>query len=102
MLLNNKEIGFYYSVWAHCEYMDYLVAHQQVSTARAIMQKALIMNEAYIKAGYGGERLTPEDFEDLPGSAFLQIQQELTEQEKKDSAVTVETKAPKGKKTVNP
>lgn len=102
MLINGKEINFYYSVWAHCEFMDYLVSHKEVSTARAIMQKALTMNEAAIKAGLGGERLTPEDFESLPGSAFLEIQNALTEQEKKDTATTIETKAPKGKKTENP
>lgn len=101
MLLNGKEIKFYYSVWAHCEFSDYLVSHQEVSEARAFMQKALTMNEAAIKAGMGGDRLTPDDFEILPGSAFLEIMSEMTAQEKKDTARLVETKETKGKKTEN-
>lgn len=101
MLINGKEIGFYYSVWAHCEYMDYLVSHKEVSVPHAIMQKALILNEGYIKAGRGGDRLTPDDFEDLPASAFFEIQDALTKQEAEDSKVSVEAKD-KGKKTVNP
>ena len=102
MQINGKEINFYYSVWAHCEFCDYLVSHKEVSTARAIMQKAMTMNEAALKAGMGGDRLTPDDFEILPGSAFLEIQNELTAQEKKDTARLVETKEAKGKKTENP
>lgn len=101
MLLNGKEIKFYYSIWTHCEYMDYLVSHKEVSIPRAIMQKALIMNEAAIKAGMGGERLTIDDFEDLPGSAFEEIKAEIDKQEQVDCKVTVEAKS-KGKKTVNP
>ena len=100
MLINGKEINFYYSVWAHCEYMDYVVAHKDVSVARALMQKALTMNEAAIKAGMGGDRLTVEDFENLPGSAFIEIQKEIEKQEQDDCKVTVEAKS-KGKKTEN-
>lgn len=101
MLLNGKEIKFFYSVWAHCEFMDWAVSNQSVSIPRGVMQKALIMNEAAIKAGLGGERLTPEDFEDLPGSAFLEIKEEIDRQEQDDCKISVETKKV-GKKTVKP
>lgn len=101
MLINGKEIGFYYSVWAHCEFADYLLSHKDVSIARAMMQKALIMNEAYVKAGRGGDRLTPEDFEDLPIKAYSEIETALKNQEAEDMGTTIETKT-KGKKTENP
>jgi hypothetical protein len=99
MLLNGKEIKFYYSVWAHCELMDWIVEHKEASIPRGVMQKALIMNEAAIKAGLGGERLSPEDFEDLPGSAFVEIKAEIDRQEQEDCKISVETKKT-GKKTV--
>lgn len=99
MLLNGKEIKFYYSVWAHCELMDWIVEHKEASIPRGVMQKALIMNEAAIKAGMGGERLSPEDFEDLPGSAFVEIKAEIDRQEQEDCKISVETKKV-GKKTV--
>lgn len=101
MLLNGKEIKFYYSVWAHCELMDWIVEHKEASIPRGVMQKALIMNEAAIKAGMGGERLSPEDFEDLPGSAFVEIKAEIDRQEQEDCKISVETKKV-GKKTVKP
>ena len=101
MLLNGKEIKFFYSVWAHCELADWMVANPKLSTFRGLMQKALIMNEAAIKAGMGGERLSPEDFEDLPGSAFVEIQEEINRQEQEDCKISVETKKT-GKKTVKP
>ena len=101
MLLNGKEIKFFYSVWAHCELADWMVANPKLSTFRGLMQKALIMNEAAIKAGMGGERLSPEDFEDLPGSAFVEIQEEINRQEQEDCKISIETKKV-GKKTVKP
>ena len=101
MLLNGKEIKFFYSVWAHCELADWMLANQNLSTFRGIMQKALIMNEAAIKAGMGGERLSPEDFEDLPGSAFVEIKAEIDRQEQEDCKISIETKKV-GKKTVKP
>lgn len=101
MLLNGKEIKFYYSVWAHCELMDWIVEHKEASIPRGVMQKALIMNEAAIKAGMSSERLSPEDFEDLPGSAFLEIKAEIDKQEQEDCKISVEAKS-KGKKTVKP
>lgn len=96
MIINGKEIGFYYSVWAHCELSDYIVSHPDVSATRGIMQKALIMNKAYVKA-FGGETLMVADFENLPASVFIEIQKAISEQEAKDSKITVETKP--GKKT---
>jgi hypothetical protein len=59
------------------------------------------MNEAAIKAGLGGERLSPEDFEVLPGSAFTEIQEEIDRQEQEDCKISIETKKV-GKKTVKP
>lgn len=99
MLINGKEIGFFCSVWAFTELSDWLVDNQEKSSTRATMQKALIFNEAYIRAGKGGDKLMPEDFEDLPVKDFFEIKKALDEQEKVDMAVTVETKP--GKKTEN-
>lgn len=101
MLLNGKEIKFFYSIWAHCEIGDWIIANQKASNFHGVMQKALIMNEAAIKAGMGGERLTPEDFEDLPGSAFFEIKAEIDRQEQEDCKISIETKKV-GKKTVKP
>lgn len=101
MLLNGKEIKFCFSIWAKCKLADWIVANPNLSTFTGVMQKALIMNEAAIKAGLGGERLSPEDFEVLPGSAFTEIQEEIDRQEQEDCKISIETKKV-GKKTVKP
>lgn len=100
MLINGKEIGFYVTVWAFTELSDWLVENQDKSSTRATLQKALIYNEAFIRAGKGGDKLTPEDFEDLPIKEFFEIKNAIEAQEKADMGTTVETKP--GKKTGNP
>ena len=44
MIINGKEYGFFYSVWAHCEYNDWIVKNPKSSYASAIIQKAVIMS----------------------------------------------------------
>lgn len=101
MILNGVEYGFYYSVWAHCEYSDWLVSHQEVSIARATVQKAIIMNEAYRKLN-GGPQLKPEDIINLPAREYTALEAELTRQQAEDTEVTVEAEAPKGKNGRSP
>jgi len=87
--INGKEYGFYYSVWAHCELNDWIVKNPERSYASAIVQKAVIMSKAYVKA-HGGAALKPQDLVDLPVYVFTELEVALTEQEKKDSERTVE------------
>lgn len=101
MIINGQEYGFFYSVWAHCEYSDWLVTHQEVSIARATIQKAIIMNEAYRKVN-GGPSLKADDIINLPAREFTRLDAELTRQQAEDTKVTVEAEAPKGKNARSP
>ena len=97
MIINGEDYGFFYSVWAHCEYSDYIVKNPEVSMAHATVQKAIIMNEAFRKANNGGPKLTTDILFNLPGRDFIALQKTLKEQEKEDTAVTVEAEPVKGK-----
>jgi hypothetical protein len=100
MIINGKEIKFFYSLWAKTESDNYILSHEKEAISKASLQLALTMNEAAIRAGMETERLTPKDFEMLPASDFEAISAEVMAQIEKDSKTTVNVK-PKGKKTEN-
>ena len=94
--INEKEYGLYYSVWAHCEFNDWVVANGEKSYVHAIIQKAVIMSKAYCDV-HGGTPLSPKELMGLPSYVFTELAVAVEEQEKADSARTVETKEVKSK-----
>ena len=94
--VNGREIGLFYSVWAHCEYNDWIVKNQNTSVVRAIIQKAVIMSKAYCDVN-GGKPLDPKEIMSLPEYVFEDLVDAVTEQEKTDCERTVEAEEPKGK-----
>ena len=91
MVINGKEYGFFYSVWAHCEYNDWIVKNPNSSYARAVVQKAAIMSKAYHDIHGEGEILNPKDVMNLPAYVFNEILTETDAAEKRDSERTVES-----------
>ena len=87
--VNGKEYGFYYSVWAHCEFNDWIVKNAERSFVSAVVQKAVIMSKAYCKV-HGGSPLNAKEILDLPEYVFEELVIALNEQEKIDSERTVE------------
>ena len=87
--INGKEYGFYYSVWAHCEFNDWIVKNADRSYVSAVVQKAVIMSKAYCKT-HGGSSLNAKEILDLPEYVFEELAVALAEQEKHDSERTVE------------
>ena len=96
MVINGKEYGFFYSVWAHCEYNDWIVKNPNSSYARAVVQKAAIMSKAYHDILGEGEILNPKDVMNLPAYIFNELLAETDAAEKRDSERTVES-APSAK-----
>lgn len=96
MKLNGKEYGFAYTVWAHCEYNDWIVKNPNSSYARAVVQKAVIMSKAYCDIHGGGNILDAKDVMNLPAYVFNELLEETDAAEKRDSERTVES-APTGK-----
>lgn len=90
MNLNGKEYGFAYTVWAHCEFNDWIVKNPSSSYARAVVQKAVIMSKAYCDIHGGGNILDAKDVMNLPKSVFDVLLAETDEAEKRDSERTVE------------
>ena len=90
--INGQEYGLFYSVRAHCRYDDYIVANQNVSITRAIIQKAIIMSEAYCKL-HGGKPLKSDDIMDLPNAEFSTLMKAVAEQEAIDSRIEIETES---------
>lgn len=90
LVINGREIGLYYSVWAHCEYSDWLLKNQEDrSFSSGIVTEAVIMSKAYCKE-HGGEPLTAKEILDLPACVFYDLLKAVQEQEKADSTRTVE------------
>lgn len=89
MVINGKEYGFAYTVWAHCEYNDWIVKNPNSSYARAVVQKAVIMSKAYCDIHGGGNILDPQDIMNLPAYVFNELLEETDAAEKRDSERTV-------------
>jgi macrodomain Ter protein organizer (MatP/YcbG family) len=104
MIINDREVKFFYSIDAYCRYNDWVVAHQNASVSRAMIEQAILMNQAYNRAHGIDETqdLTYAEIKDLPFSVFNQLTKEADDQKKADSEVTVETKEPKRKNAKNP
>lgn len=95
MQINGKEYGFFYSVWAHCEFNDWVVKNPKASMASAMLQRAAIMSKAYADA-HGGPVLTVKEVLELPAYVFNELVAETEAAEKRDSERTVESE-PTGK-----
>ena len=107
MIINNRDVGFFYSVGAHCAYSDFLIKNPEASVSAAVLQKAILMNEAWLEARKeAGETdlpapLTEEELKKCPMHVFNSMVLEIDAQEKRDSEVTVETEEPKEGKGKN-
>lgn len=103
MVINGREIGLFYSVGAHCAYSDYLIKNPEDSVSSAIIQKAILMNKAWLDTRkQAGETdlpkaLTRDELYALPMAVLNQLADEVAAQEKADTEVTVEVAEPKGK-----
>lgn len=92
MQINGRDIGFFYSVWAHCEYNDWIVKHPNSSYASAVLQKAMIMSKAYNDLhGIEEEPLDVKEILNLPAYVFNELLAETDAAEKRDSERTVES-----------
>lgn len=90
--INGREYGLFYSVGAHCKYDDYVVSNPNSSYTRAIIQKAIIMSEAYSKL-HGGDVLKSSDILGLPNKVFMELKEAVECQELIDSGIEIETEA---------
>ena len=107
MIINKREVGFFYSVGAHCAYSDYIIKNPEDPVSEAVLKKAVLMNAAWLEARREAgetdlpEPLTVEELKKCPMSVFAVLASEIEEQEKKDSEVTVEAEEPKEGKGKN-
>lgn len=103
MIINDREVGLFYSIGAHCAYSEYLIKHPEESVSSAIIQKALLMNKAWLEAKKrAGEtdlpkQLTRDELYALPMQVLTELMELVEKQEKADTGVSVETEEPKGK-----
>lgn len=94
MKINDKEVGFLWSVGAFCDYNDYLVANPEVSIARANIKKAVLMNKAYCEV-YGGEPLTEAELTSQPVYVIDELFPAIKKAEEEGTVRTVETQEKK-------
>lgn len=94
MKINDREIGFLWSVGAFCDYNDYLVANPDVSIARANIKKAVLMNKAYCEAN-GGEPITEKDLASQPVYVIDELFPAIKKAEEEGTIRTVETQEKK-------
>lgn len=97
VVINGKEYGLFYSVGARLDYESWVVKHANAPMSAAYLQQAIFMSKAYAQL-HGGDALTMEDIVKLPNSAANQIIEAAQEQERLDSAVTVEAESKNAKK----
>lgn len=94
MVINDREVKFFYSVDAYCKYNDWMVLHAKSSQASANVVLAVLMSEAYAaKEGEGAPKpLTADEVKALPLRDYFALMQEVNAQQKADMEVSVETK----------
>lgn len=92
MIINGREVKFFYDTWAYIEYNEYLVKNPDISVAKARVQLAIIMHKAYLDAnGIKDEKcITPEELFPLPVGQLEILLKEAEEQRAADSKVEVE------------
>lgn len=92
MNINGKELGLYYSVWAHISWNNYIVKNPQMSVAEAQLEKVMLMHKAWGKANKVPESklVTKDDILALPNRYFNEIVALADAQEKADTEVSVE------------
>lgn len=97
MKINGRDVHFAYTIGAKCDFEDWYVMHENSSVSTAIVERALIMNRAWINANNPKEKpLTREELRNLPANEFDALAAALDVQEKKDSRQTVEAEPEKG------
>ena len=97
MKVNDREVGFVWTVGAFCDYNDYVVANSGVSVARANVEKAAAMSREYSRIHAGTKPLTVEEINALPVYVMAEILAEVEKAETEGSVRTVETEEKKQK-----
>lgn len=101
---DGRELHFFFSIGAMCDYSDFVLRNPNgdVSVGRAVVRKAVLMNQAYIDANQTGEApITEKEINALPAWAFEKLKEALDKQEEEDSVRTIEAK-PKNAKGAGP
>ena len=98
MKINGREVGFLYTVGAHCEFSEYCIQHPNAPIATAEMYKAVAMNKAYNSANGIEGGLTIEELQGLMMYEWNDIRDEMKRVEKECSTRQVETIEVPGKK----
>ena len=98
MRINDREVGFAWTTGAYVDYNDWVVKNMNSSSIRARVQRAVIMNEEYIRIHKDGTKpLTVGEIRDLPVYVTEELFALTEEIVKRDSKREVETEEPKGK-----
>lgn len=99
MTINGREIGLMYTIGVHCDYSDFLIKNPDVSVAAALIEKAVLMNKAYLDAsGSHTAPLTREELRGLPFWQFAELSNAIKKQEAEDSRIDIHTKEPEDQK----
>lgn len=101
LTLNGKEYGLFWSIGARCKFDTWIVKNPDAPMSDGIVHRALMMNEAYVKANGGGEKLTLDMIYSLPSKDFDALVKAQEEQFNIDSAISVEAEEEKPKKAKN-
>lgn len=99
MIINGRDVKFFYSVGAHCEFDDFIIANPSVSTTTARIREAVILNRAYHEKHPEDKTapLTEKEIRLLPNAILGQLVEAVAAQELADSEVTIEIEEPKSK-----
>lgn len=97
--INGREIGLMYTIGVHCDYSDILIKKPDISVAAALIEKALLMNKAYLDATRSqAAPLTREELRAMPFWQFTELTNAIKEQENEDSRIQIHTKEPEDQK----
>ena len=98
MIINDREVGFAWTTGAYVDYNDWIVKNTNVSVIRARVQRAIFMNEEYIRIHKDGTKpLTVSEIRDLPVYVTEELFALTDEIVKRDGQRQVEAEEPKGK-----
>lgn len=97
MIINGREVNFFYSAGAHCDFDDFVIQNKDkgISETHARIQEALILNHWYLKAHPEDKTkpLTLDEIQLLSDKELTELIEQVAIAEIRDSQQTVTAEA---------
>lgn len=103
MDINGREVKFFYSIGARCDFEEFCAKRGSIPETIARIHEAVFLNKAYHEAHPEDKTapLTVDEVKKLPNSEYEKLVETIARQELEDSELTVEAEEVPSKNAVS-